>query len=322
MNTGNTAAVSIYVITYMTSEQRYPVLRHTVECALRQDYPEFEVVVSDNCSPVSVHEALKGIDDPRLRICTNGENTGFAGNLNRCVEHCAHDIIKPLCDDDLLHPGFLSATVPLIDDETMVVAGVEKFLVGNDPEGLKKSLPETLPTVRRDAGYGTDIWKLPFSASSIPSATIYSRRLFEELGGYDAKTITADWDLFIEACIHRRVVAVDTTLCYVGVWGGSLTEEMLDKPYFFPQQGLYTKFRVARCKQLLRQDQQFLFRMLRKELRVQGLRCLKNFYKRAYRDGYRDFYRIYRRLKHQRIEAFGARPGGIPEGSQAWSRQV
>lgn len=309
------SGVSIYVITYMTSKERYPVLRHTVECALQQDYPEFEVVVSDNCSPVSVHEALEGIDDPRLRICTNDENTGFAGNLNRCVEHCLHDIIKPLCDDDLLHPGFLTATVPLIDDETMVVAGVEKFLVGNDPEGLRKALPDTLPSVVREAGYGADIWKLPFSASSIPSATIYSRGLFNALGGYDPKTITADWDMFIEACLHRRVVSVDTPLCYVGVWGGSLTEEMLDKPYFFPQQGLYTKFRVARCKNLQDSDRNSLLSMLRKERRIQWLRSLKNCNKHTYRDGFRDFTQTYKRLKNQKLEAFGSRPCGIPEGS-------
>ncbi|QBG45960.1 glycosyltransferase family 2 protein [Verrucomicrobia bacterium S94] len=308
MNTGNTAGVSIYVITYMSSEERYPVLRHTVECALQQDYPEFEVVVSDNCSPVSVHEALIGIDDPRLRICTNRENTGFAGNLNRCVEHCAYDIIKPLCDDDLLHPGFLSTTVPLVDDFTMVVAGVEKFLVGKEPEGLKQPLPATVPSTVREAGYGADIWQLPYAPSSIPSATIYSRRLFEELGGYDAKTVTADWDMFIEACIHRRVASVDIPLCYVGVWGGSLTEEMVDKPYFFPQQGLYTKFRTLHCKELTKADRRELKNMLYKQLFMQGLRPLKRFNSAAYRVGFRAYRKRFFELLHQTPSEFGARP--------------
>ena len=78
------------------------MLLRTCEVALEQNYPDFEVVVSDNGGEFSAEGALASIDDPRLKIYRNEENVGFSGNMNRCLELCQYDIIKPCCDDDLI----------------------------------------------------------------------------------------------------------------------------------------------------------------------------------------------------------------------------
>jgi glycosyltransferase involved in cell wall biosynthesis len=304
----NQPAVSIFIVTYLTSEERCNVLRRTCEVALAQNYENFEVVVSDNGGSHSAVEALSIIQDPRLKVFPHEENVGFAGNINRCLEHCAHDIIKPLCDDDLIHPDFLATTVPLVDDETFVVADVEKFVFGSEPEGMNLPAEGVPPTEQRAAGYRPDIWRLSFSASSIPSAIIYTRNLFRFLGGFDGKTITADWDFFIEACLYKKVVHVQQTLCYVGVWGGSLTEEMLERPFFYPQAGLYTKIRVLRCKRLpLRQRGGLLLELL-KGLFLQSLRPLKRLDSKAHRSGYWNYLQRFFTLMFQKKKNFGSRP--------------
>ncbi len=301
----NTPAVSIYIVTYLNSEERGGVLRRTCEWALAQRYPNFEVVVSDNGGDYAARDALASIEDARLKVCTNENNAGFTGNINRCLKHCSHDIIKPLCDDDRLHLDFLSETVPLVDDETLLLVDVEKFMLGSDPEGIKQRIEEPPPIETRTAGYGADIWTLPYSSSSIPSAIIFTRKLFHEIGGFDVRTITSDWDFLIETCLYKKVIHMKRTLCYVGVWEGSLTEEMQENPYFFAREALYTMFRVFRCKPMRSRERAALASRLFREFTWQGLRSLKNPFSKAYRIGYVEYLKRFSELLLAEKSAFG-----------------
>ncbi len=281
--------VSIFIVTYLTSEERGAVLRRTCEAALAQRYPEFEVVVSENPGPVQAGDALASITDPRLRVVRSEENEGFVGNANRCVKLCRYDTIKMLCDDDLMHPDYLAQTVPLVDDDTLVVVDVQKFNIGDDPAELSERLEQPLDFERRTSGYGNDLWNLSYAPSSIPSATLFTRALFERLGEFDKNTVTADWDFFIEVGLHGNIVHVKHPLCYVGVWPGSLTEEMLAKPFFYPSQGLYTKFRVLHRKKLTVIQKSMLLGHLLKEFLWQSLRPMRKIHRTAYHSGYRDY---------------------------------
>ncbi len=303
--------VSIFIVTYLSSEERGEVLRKTCESVLAQRYSDFEVVVSENPGPVRAADALASIKDPRLKVFRAEENTGFAGNMNRCVELCSHEIIKPLCDDDLMHPDFLTQTVPFIDDETLVVVGVQKFEFGTEPEGMREMLKHPPESGRRTTGYSKEIWRLPYAPCSIPSATLFTRSLFESLGRYDRRTITADWDFFIESCLHRNVVHVDKPLCFVGVWSGSLTEEMMEKPFFYPTQGLYTKFRVFHHKKLPFLQKAQLMGSLLKEFCWQSLRPLRRISMKAYRSGYCEYAGCFFKLLATGKKATSERPNRI-----------
>jgi glycosyltransferase involved in cell wall biosynthesis len=240
--------VSIYIITYLNTAERGEVLRKTCEWVLRQNYPNFEVVVSDNGSPYSAVDALSGINDPRLKVCVNEENVGFTGNINRCLEHCSYDIIKPLCDDDLIHKDFLSITVPYVDDDSLVVVDVENFVFGNEPQCVKETVVDPPGIERRKAGYGKDMWDLSYHDSCIPSATLFTRKLFRDLGGFNHDTLLSDWDFLASACLEKSIVHVGFPLCYVGVWEEAETfVKLRDEPYFFAHEGLYTKFRTLHC---------------------------------------------------------------------------
>jgi glycosyltransferase involved in cell wall biosynthesis len=298
-------SVSIYIIAYLNSEERCNVLKRTCEGALAQRYPDFEVVVSDNGGSHAVQDALSSIQDPRLKMFRHKENVGFAGNINRCVELCEHEIIKPLCDDDLIHPDFLAQTVPWVDRETLVVADVEKYLLGKDPEAISHAVTDQPGMDRRPAGYRRDIWGIPYSSSCIPSATVFHRDFFRGLGGYDGKTITADYDFFVEACVRGTVVHIKQTLCHVGVWEGSLTEEMAGKPFFFPTEEMYTKFRILHCANISANARAALLLRLLWELVWQGTRLVKHPLCKVYRNGYIGYLRRFSTLLLKRKKSFG-----------------
>ena len=289
--------VSIYIITYLNTAERGEVLKKTCERVLQQNYPNFEVVVSDNGGSYSATDALASIQDVRLKVCINQENAGFTGNINRCLQHCSYDIIKPLCDDDLIHPEFLTATVPLLTDDTLVVVDVENFVFGTEPEGIDEPLPEPLPMESRAAGYGADIWGLPYANSCIPSAILFSRNLFRDLGGYEDHTKLSDWDFLVKACLNKKVVHVMRTLCHVGVWDeAESTIKLLEDPYYFAREGLYTKFKVLWCEMLSNKEGWDLRLDLWRNFLWQSLRPIKYPFSKKYWSGYAAYTTVFFQL--------------------------
>jgi len=298
-------SVSIFIVTRLSSAERCDILRLTCEAALAQRYRNFEVVVSENPGDFRAEDALSSIQDERLTVVRNEEDRGFNGNINRCLELCSYDIIKPICDDDLIHPDFLSHTVPLVDDDTLVVTGAEKYNIGCCPADMSQQAEGPFEIEIRPAGYGADIWSLNYPP--FPSAMLFTRKLFSDLGRYDEASITADWDFFIEACLYHKIAYINHTLCHGGVWGGSLTEILMDQPFFFPLGGLYTRFRVYHCKPLSAKERRNLLRILLKEFFLQTLRPLKHPFRRTYWAGYSDYAGCFFRLWRTGKKAFAAR---------------
>lgn len=304
----NVPPVSIYIITYLTSEARCAVLRRTCEVALEQDYPEFEVVVSDNGGEFSAVDALESIQDSRLKVHRFEENVGFAGNMNRCMELCRHDIIKPCCDDDLIHKHFLRSTLPFLEDDTLVIVDREKFPFGQEPDGLTAPVLADPVVELRAPGYGQDIWKLPYEPWI--AAMLFTRNFFHDIGGFDRKTITADWDFIVDVAIHRPIRHVKSPLCFIGEWPESLTVSMQQtNPYFYPHSELYTYFRVLKNKSLSAEQKREIKGMLFKGFVLQSLRPLRHPLNKPHWKGYHKYFSRYMELLQWKCNDFSSRPG-------------
>ena len=277
--------VSIYIITYLNTRERCRILRSCCKNVLAQRYSDFEVVVSDNGGKYFAEVELADILDDRLRIVRNEDNLGFTGNINKCVDSCRHEIIKPMCDDDLLHPDCLSRTVSHVGEGTVVVVDHQKFNLNTEPECLNKSLSCTAPHTKRPAGYGLDLWHLPFSAC--PSTTLFTKSLFRTLNGYDELSLVSDWDFLVRACVGHEVCHVKLPLCYMGVWDESLTEQInVDQPFYFPAAGLYTKSNIFKSGGIGFLNQMLLVLELLLEVVVQFFRLLRHFNQKIYRSGF------------------------------------
>ncbi|MDF7799407.1 glycosyltransferase family 2 protein [Pontiellaceae bacterium B1224] len=289
---GNTTeklpGVSIYIITYLDSEERCKVLLETCRVALMQRYPQFEVVVSDNAGEIPAEDALASINDERLKIFRNKKNLGMAGNMNRCVERCRYDILKLNCDDDLLHPDSLARCVPLVDDDTLVINDMQKFTIGTAPEGLGVKAKVNPRVVERSAGYRSDFWRIKYDA--LPGDTLCTKNLFNELGGYDLLSEVDDWDFAVRCRLRKRIVNVKSILCYQGVWDFSLTEKMLkEEPYYFPKAGLHTYFKIMRDESMKWYQKMHCGMVICKGFFINSLRALKYLNVPEYRTGYTEY---------------------------------
>lgn len=92
--------VSIMIPTY----NRAHYLPFAIESALSQDYPNMEIIVSDNCSTDNTAECMKKyLNDSRVRYYRNDNNMGSGPNYKKLLyEYAEGKYAKYLTDDDYL----------------------------------------------------------------------------------------------------------------------------------------------------------------------------------------------------------------------------
>jgi len=102
--------------------------RGTLASALAQDYPNLEIVICDDSASAEIEaicvELGKDAAVP-LRYRRNPARLGFARNLLNCLEHCNGELVKFLCDDDLLLDSCISRQASVMSqwqDVRMVIA--------------------------------------------------------------------------------------------------------------------------------------------------------------------------------------------------------
>lgn len=97
---------------------RAHLIKETVESALSQSYPNFEVVVCDNASTDDTWDVLQQFaSEPRVRLFRNRKNLGPVRNWRRCLDEAQGEFAKLLFSDDLVYSHFLARTVPLLEDD-------------------------------------------------------------------------------------------------------------------------------------------------------------------------------------------------------------
>lgn len=88
-------------------KNRAEFLVHTIRTCMIQDYPNFEIIVSDDCSEdnsVEVVEELCKIDS-RIRLFAHKEHLGMRDNFEFALSKVRHGYVIALGGDDGLLPG-------------------------------------------------------------------------------------------------------------------------------------------------------------------------------------------------------------------------
>lgn len=106
--------VSILIPTY----NREKLIAETIHSALSQDHRDFEVVVVDNASTDGTWDEIQRIAaaDARVRAFRNDTNVGPVCNWIECARQARGVLSKILWSDDLLDPGYLTRTAPMLAD--------------------------------------------------------------------------------------------------------------------------------------------------------------------------------------------------------------
>jgi glycosyltransferase involved in cell wall biosynthesis len=109
----NRPQVSISIPVY--NGERY--LKRTLDSILCQTYPDFELIISDNCSTDNTQRICEEYTarDKRIKYYRNVTNLGIAPNYNRAFELSTGKYFKWADYDDMLGPEFISKCVEILD---------------------------------------------------------------------------------------------------------------------------------------------------------------------------------------------------------------
>lgn len=129
----NNKLVSIIIISYNgLFETTEPCLRSIFE---QTDYPDYEVIVVDNCSADGTQEYLKALsaEEHRLKCIFNVENRGFAGGNNDAIKVANGRFLVLLNSDTLVQKGWLQRIVSVLAaDDSIGLVGPVSNSAGNE----------------------------------------------------------------------------------------------------------------------------------------------------------------------------------------------
>src|SRR5487761_1117375 len=109
------------------NSERY--LRQALDSLLAQDYPNFEVILSDNASSDATESICRAYAarDSRINYQRNEINVGAVGNFNRAFELARGEYFMWSAHDDLRAPQYLSSCVRALQarpDAVLCCSGV------------------------------------------------------------------------------------------------------------------------------------------------------------------------------------------------------
>src|SRR4051794_14965285 len=93
----------------LPTRNRLDYLRFAVESVLRQDDPDWELVISDNDSEDDIAGYVASLGDDRVRYVRTESFVPVTENWNNALRHSIGDYVVMLGDDDALLPGYFSA---------------------------------------------------------------------------------------------------------------------------------------------------------------------------------------------------------------------
>lgn len=184
--------VSVTVLTYNSSK----TILETLESVKRQEYPNIELIISDDASVDNTVDICKvwlsenGSNFIRTKLLTVNKNTGVPANENRAIKECRGSWLKGIAGDDILLDSCIADFVEYVKlnpEAKVVFSKCRPFKI---TKGEKVFLPE-IPSEEQKRYYtlSADLqrichyyWKLPF-----PGPVTFCKMELYKTYSYDEK---------------------------------------------------------------------------------------------------------------------------------------
>lgn len=122
-------------------------LKKTIISILNQTFPDFELILVDDCSTdSSLIIATSFLSDPRVKIIKNKTNLGLSANLNKINNNAKGDIIIRMDHDDIMFPDRVMKIVEAFNEnEDCNIIGHSAIIINENDQivGFRKSPEHT-----------------------------------------------------------------------------------------------------------------------------------------------------------------------------------
>ena len=172
-------------------------LLDAVRSVFAQTHPNWELILLDDGSTDRSLEVARSIDDPRVRVYSDGRNKRLAARLNEIVRLARFDFVARMDADDLMSRDRIARQLRVLsgDDELdLVSAGVVSMSDGYEPLGMR--------CVAKDHRISTKA--VLAGGSGIVHAAVLGRRDWFLRNSYDESLkVNQDANLWIRAYATR-----------------------------------------------------------------------------------------------------------------------
>jgi len=177
-----------------------PYLPETVESALRQTYPSFELLIISDGSRDGSLEYLRSVKDSRLRIILQ-ENRGLTATLNRMLEEARAPWLVRLDADDIACPERLALVAAAL--ERQPAAGM--FYSRASHYGHMRAIAKSRST-EGTPGKLRNLTRAGYLFSIVHSSVVLNVAKTRALGGYRFDLHIEDLDLWWRIALRHDIV--------------------------------------------------------------------------------------------------------------------
>ena len=188
---------------------REDTVRAAIESVLAQDGPALEVIAVDDGSSDGTVDALRAVDDPRLRVIENGPPHGVSAARNRGIEAAEGAWIAFQDSDDLWLPGKLAAQMDRVAGSPEAVGVYCAMRIEGEDGARLGRVPANGPCPEGEA-----LRRHLLRDSVISTQTLVARAdALRRVGGFDeGLRALVDWELVLRLVQEGPILAADEEL--------------------------------------------------------------------------------------------------------------
>jgi glycosyltransferase involved in cell wall biosynthesis len=194
----------VSIITPAFNAERY--IEHTLESALRQTFPEFELLVADDGSTDGTAEIARRYAerDARFRVLRQ-PNRGIAAARNLAMRHARGRYLALLDSDDLWFPTYLAEQVAILEGRPDIgVLSANALNFGGVKDG------EPLLTVYSYGIQPVSLLRLIQVEDGMSILSVFRREVFDTIGLFDESLRRSeDYDFWLRAAFAGFNIAIN-----------------------------------------------------------------------------------------------------------------
>ncbi len=204
--------ISVVLTTYNRAHE----LATTLDSVLAQTCPDFELIVSDDCSPDHTETLCREYmrRDPRVRYRRNPRNLRMPGNLNAAIVEARGRYIANLHDGDLYRSDLLEKWSDALDRHPNAAFVFNQYTsgeLGGPTRLLGLDLPECIDGREFLLRYFTAQWGSPIFG------TVMARKAcYDAVGPFDpAYSFNSDIEMWVRLAMRYDVAHVNEPLIQI-----------------------------------------------------------------------------------------------------------
>jgi glycosyltransferase involved in cell wall biosynthesis len=182
-------------------------LADAIRSVFAQSFQDWELILVDDGSQDRSLEIARSVDDPRVRVLSDGINKGLPTRLNQITELAQGDYIVRMDADDMMHPSRLDEQLSVLDERPEVdVVGSAMYSMNESCaiQGIRGNHP--LQTTPHHA----------LAHGILVHVTVVARRQWFVKHPYDKSLWRAqDRDLWCRSCLDSKFFVTTRPLMYV-----------------------------------------------------------------------------------------------------------